>query len=268
MLGTGGTGQASAALGPWLPHQDMAERHASFDRRFEGASVLAGLLELAGCEQSPDEVLAQFRQARAQGLAAGDVIPTLFAEEPRFQDASQARRLFQNLLGLWDLSGGPFNLSSPGPRPRKPRLPPPPEPLGEAPPTPEWVAAAWAYMDEDARARQRLLHSFENRQDALVSFLDEEPLSDEGYGVLRHLAFELHAMLELGCGMAPDRVDPAALMGSPGGDGGPSALVSYADEALFEAEQDEEAPVPAAEGAALREWMRKLVAALWAARRT
>jgi hypothetical protein len=57
-------------------------------------------------------------------------------------------------------------------------------------------------------------------------------------------------------------------MGSPGGDGGPSALVSYADEALFEAEQDEEAPVPAGERAALREWVRKLVAALWAARRT
>jgi hypothetical protein len=245
----------------------MAERHASFDRRFEGASVLAGLLELAGCADSPEEVLAQFRQARAAGLAAGDVIPTLFSEEPRFQDVTQARRLFQNLLGLWDLSAGPVSVALPGPRPRKVR-PLPPGPFGEAPPTAEWVKSAWAYMDQDPRARQRLLHSFENRQDALVSFLDEEPLSDEGYGVLRHLAFELHAMLELGCGMAPARVDPAALMGSPGGDGGPSAFVSYADEALFEAEQDEEAPVPAAERAALREWVKKLVAALWAARRT
>ena len=63
------------------------------------------------------------------------------------------------------------------------------------------------------------------------------------------------------------RVDPAALMGSPGDDGGPSALLAYADEALFEAEQDEEAPVPPGERAVLQEWVRKLVAALWAARR-
>jgi hypothetical protein len=44
-------------------------------------------------------------------------------------------------------------------------------------------------------------------------------------------------------------------------------LASYADEALFEAEHDEEAPVPAEEAAALRETVRNLVAALWAARR-
>jgi hypothetical protein len=245
----------------------MAQSHSPFDRRFEGAAVLAGLLALAGSPDGPEEVLAHFRQARQAGLAPGDVIPALFPEEPRFAEPDNARRLFQNLLGLWDLCAGPVSLALPGPRPKKPK-PVPPEPLGEGPPTAQWVESAGEYIDQDARARLRLLHSFENRQDALVTFLDEEGLSDEGYGVLRHLAFELHAMLELGYGTAPARVDPAALMGSPGGDGGPSALVSYADEALFEAEQDEEAPVPAAEGAALREWMRKLVAALWAARRT
>jgi hypothetical protein len=245
----------------------MAHSHAPFDRRFEGAPILAELLELAGSPYGPEEVLELFREARRTGGESSDVIPTLFPEEPRFQEATQARRLFQNLLGLWDLSAGQLSLALPGPRARKAK-PTPPEPLAAGNPSPAWVEAAWRYLGEDARARTRLLHSFENRQDALVTFLDAEPLSDEGYGVLRHLAFELHAMLELGCGTAPGRVDPAALMGSPGGDGGPSALVSYADEALFEAEQDEEAPVPAGERAALREWVRKLVAALWAARRT
>ncbi len=245
----------------------MARSDTPFDRRFEGASALAELLALAGSPYGPEEVLAQFREARKAGLAPADVIPTLFPAEPRFADPRHAQRLFQNLLGLWDVAPGPVSLAPPGPRPKSPKSVPPP-PLGGEPPTPAWVEAAGGYIAQDARARQRLLHSFENRQDALVTFLDEQPLSDEGYGVLRHLAFELHAMLELGCGTAPGRVDPAALMGSPGGEGGQSALVSYADEALFEAEQDEEAPVPAAERAALREWVRKLVAALWGARRT
>jgi hypothetical protein len=245
----------------------MGRSDAPFDRRFEGAQLLAELLELAGCPYGPEEVLVHFREAQAAGLAAGDVIPTLFPEEPRFADPGLARRLFQNLLGLWDLSPGNVSLAHPGPRTRKAK-PERPKPLAETPPTAEWVESAWRYLDQDASARTRLLHSFENRQDALVTFLDEQPLSDEGYGVLRHLAFELHAMLELGCGTAPGRVDPAALTGSPGGEGGPSALVSYADEALFEAEQDEEAPVPAAERAALQDFIRKLVAALWAARRT
>ena len=242
----------------------MARGSTSFNRRFEGASALAELLELAGSRYGPDEVLEHFRQAHRAGLAPSDVIPTLFPSEPRFADPNLARRLFQNLLGLWDLAPQKTSLATPGPRPKKPK-PVPPARLGGAAPSREWVTQAWGYLEQNPRARERLLHSFENRQDALLTFLDEGGLSDEGYGVLRHLAFELHAMLELGCGAAPGRVDPAALMGSPEGDGGPSALLLYADEALFEAE-NEEAPVPAEERAALRGSVRKLVAALWAAR--
>jgi hypothetical protein len=244
----------------------MSRSNAAFDRRFEGAAILGELLELAGSPYGPEDVLAHFREAQKAGLAASDVIPTLFPEEPRFQDATLAKRLFQNLLGLWDASPGKVSLALPGPRPKKERPQRPPN-LKGGPPTAEWVESAWRYLDQDGAARTRFLHSFENRQDALVTFLDEQPLSDEGYGVLRHLAFELHAMLELMCGTAPGRVSPAALMGSPGDDGGPSALLSYADEALFEAEQDEEAPVPPGERAVLQGWVRKLVAALWAARR-
>ena len=248
----------------------MARRdRRDFDHRFEGADVLAGLLDLAGSPYGPEEVLEAFRQGHKAGLVPSDIIPTLFPAEPRFPDPGLAQRLFQNLLGLWDLApSGSVTLTTPGPRPKRVR-PVAPDPLGPATPSPEWVETAWRYLDADPRARQRLLHSFENRQDALVTFLDERGLSDEGYGVLRHLAFELHAMLELGCGTAPDRVDPAVLEKSPGDDGGPAAaLQAYADEALFEAEQEEEAPVPAAERAVIRELGKKLVAALWAMRRT
>lgn len=242
----------------------MARGNASFDRRFEGAPVLSELLELAGSPYAPDEVLEHFREAQKAGLAPNAIIPTLFPAEPRFEDPRLARRLFQNLLGLWDLAPRKASLGTPGPRRKRPK-PVPPAPFGNGAPTPDWVESALRYLKQNPPGRQRLLHSFDNRQDALVTFLDEGGLSDEGYGVLWRLAFELHAMLELGCGAAPGRVDPAALMASPEGEG-PSALLLYADEALFEAEQNEEAPVPAEERAALREWVRKLVAALWAAR--
>src|SRR5271169_5850277 len=95
----------------------MSRSNAPFDRRFEGAGVLAELLELAGSPYGPEEVLAHFREAQKAGLAASDVIPTLFPEEPRFEDAALAKRLFQNLLGLWDASPGSVSLSRPGPRP-------------------------------------------------------------------------------------------------------------------------------------------------------
>jgi hypothetical protein len=237
-----------------------------FNHRFEGAAVLSALLEEAGSPYDAAQVLEYFREARQAGLAPGDIIPTLFPAEPRFSDTDAAQRLFQNLLGLWDVALGQPTLTAAGPRSRTAK-PVPPERLGGSPPSPDWVEAARRYLAQEARVRQRLSDSFENRQDALVTWLDEEALSDEGYGVLRALAFELHAMLELGCGAAPVRVDPAALKESPGDGGGPDALLAYADEALFEAEQDEEAPLPAGERTLVRNWSRKLVAALWAARR-
>jgi hypothetical protein len=245
----------------------MARRdRPHFDRRFEGADILGGLLELSGSPYGPEEVLHAFRDARKAGLPASDVIPTLFPEEPHFADRETAQRLFQNLLGLWDLAPGKVTLTIPEARPKK-RKPVPPPPLGGRDPDPEWVETVLRYLEDDPRTRQRLLHSFENRQDAMVSFLDEQGLSDEGYGVLRQLASELHSMLELGCGAAPVRVDPAALEKGPGESRAPAALLAYVDEALFEAEQDEEAPVPARERAAVREGGKVVAAALWAARK-
>src|SRR5277367_5441766 len=138
----------------------MSRSNAPFDRRFEGTGILAELLELAGSPYGPEDVLAHFREAQKAGLAASDVIPTLFPEEPRFGDATLARRLFQNLLGLWDLSAGKLSLALPGPRARKVK-PTPPPPFGDGLPAPDWVELAWRYLEEDRRARTRLLHSFE-----------------------------------------------------------------------------------------------------------
>lgn len=260
---------------------------AELERHFEGAGVLDELLALAGSRYDTEGVLVAFRTAHKEGDAPRDVIPALFDGEPRFPSPELARRLYGNLFGLWDLaaSGGTVELEAPAPveRPPRPVRTPAPAPFGPGGPDEAFVEQAWRHLEDDERARTRLHHAFENRQDALLQALDEAGLSDEGYGVARFLLFELHAFLELG---RPDkglaRVDPRALAAPPSQGGRPSqdsppsqgsppfqgsplppALVAYAEEALFEAEQDEEAPVPAEELPRVRELVMRGLAALW-----
>src|SRR5688572_12919776 len=93
-------------------------KRMDFVHHFEGAQVLDGLLELAGASHDSLTVLAHMRQAHAEGRSSQEVIPHLFGREPRFESPELARRLFQNLLGLWDLveEGKPVRLEE-GPRP-------------------------------------------------------------------------------------------------------------------------------------------------------
>ncbi|MBU8899330.1 hypothetical protein DRW03_10260 [Corallococcus sp. H22C18031201] len=247
------------------------DRGTEFTRQFEGPQTLDGLLDLAGSPCDTPEVLTRMREARAKGRTHSDVIPTLFPEEPRFPSPELARRLYQNLLGLWDLveEGGAIRLEDEGPRAPRPkkerRVAPAPFHPGE--PSSEFVEAAWRYLEDDEKARTRLLHAFENRQDGLLGALDAAGLTDEGYGVARHLLFELHAMLELGCPPGPGFVDPAALEKDSDAPPVPVSLQAYADEALFEAEQDEEQPLSPEELERLRPLVRRGLAALWQARK-
>ena len=152
-----------------------------FAHRFESPEVLAELLAIAGSALSPGEVLARFRAARAEDAEARDVIPTLFPEQPRFPHPDVARRLFQNLLGLWDASASPgFRLASETPAPRwaRPEKVGPPGPPGPAGVDLAAVEGVRAWLAADRRARERLTDSFENRQDALLASLDERGLSD------------------------------------------------------------------------------------------
>ncbi len=88
-----------------MGRRDRRVRDApGFAHRFEDAEVLAELLAAAGSPLTPEEVLERFRAGRAEGAEAGEVIPALFPEAPRFPHPDVARRLFQNLLGLWDAS--------------------------------------------------------------------------------------------------------------------------------------------------------------------
>ncbi len=233
--------------------------------------MLDELLQLAGSACDTAEVLARMRAAQAEGLAHGAVIPTIFPGEPRFASPELARRLFQNLLGLWDLvaEGRPVRLEAPPqtPRPKKPRPSPPPA-FAPGEPGPEFVEAAWRYLEDDEKGRTRRLHAFENRQDGLLSALDDAGFTDEGYAVARYLLFELHAMLELGWPPGLTPVDPVALeQEGTQAPPVPQALTSYAEEALFEAEQDEEHPLSAEELARVRTLVRRGLAALWRARK-
>lgn len=235
--------------------------------RFESTEVLAELLTIAGAPLEPEEVLRRFRGGRAEGAEANEVIPTLFSEAPRFPDPEVARRLFQNLLGLWDASASPgFRLAArasvPRPRPEKVPPPGPPRPTG---PDRDYVEAVRAWLATDGRARDRLADSFENRQDALLGSLDERRLSDEGWGVLRQLAFELHAVLEHADGAAPASVPPEALEGDPVAKV-PVELIGLVDQALAPSEQDGSGPVPAGERESIRTLGRRVLGALWEAR--
>ena len=240
----------------------------AFVHRFETAEVLAELLEIAGSPLAPEEVLRRFRAGRAEGAEANDVIPALFPEPPQFPHPDIARRLFQNLLGLWDASASPSFRLAPGadaarrPRPEKVDVPGPPGPAG---PDLPYMKVVRAWLRADRRARERLTDSFENRQDTLLASLDERGLSDEGWGVLRQLAFELHAVLEHADGAAPASVPPEALEGDPAAKV-PVDLIGLVDQALAPAEQDGTGPVPAAERETVRTLGRQVLGALWKAR--
>ena len=240
----------------------------SFEHRFEGADTLNGLLEIAGSPLDTHEVLARLAAGHEAGAAASEIIPTLFEGEPRFPNPELARRLYQNLLGLWDLmtSGRTIELEPTAHPTRAKRVRPvPPDPFDpERGPDAEYVETAWRFLEDlpggDPRMLERLTHAFENREDALVQWLDEAGLDDDAYATARYLLFELFAMLEFGSPAGVGAVTRQDLEAAPEQDSGevPAALRGYAEEALFESELDD-AQVPSL--------VYRGLYALWQARR-
>lgn len=143
---------------------------------YEGADVLATLLEAAGCTLSVTDVEYEFEASIEEDADTppGDVIPLLFDQEPRFSDADEAGRLYANLLGLWtwlrNRALGVLPVVVDGP-------PPPPEEGGA--PGPEVPASyvAWAWqdlMDASEKEQQRIEDRFENRQGLLMDWVRSE----------------------------------------------------------------------------------------------
>jgi hypothetical protein len=254
-------GRAGPSRGSKKP-QRRAEGDDAMERRFDGQAVLEKLLAKSGALGDVEDVLGAFREAVAKGVPPQPVIMALWPDEPRFESVKDAEALFANLLGLYELvaSGEPFDLGPKGSlgkvkREKAPR----PEPFAGDAPTAEWLEAAWRFLEDAPKEREKLGHAFDNRQDALVSVIDASGLSDAGFAVARELCFEVFAMLELG----GRTVAPVGAL--PRKDGElPEALEAWIEDGLVEAEAADELPLPEAEQPGVRALVKRLVGALWA----
>lgn len=228
---------------------------AHLPRHYEGKGVLQALLQASGSELGAEAVAVRFGEVLARRGTPDEAIPSLWAGEPRFASPDLALRAYGNLFGLWDrlaagLPAEPGAVASEGqvaeraPAPR-------PDPLGEGPLTEAFVESAWRHLaDLSPRETERLAHRYENTQPDLFEFVRLE--GGEDAAVVDNadtLVFELWAMLELA------RPDPGrrALRSSEieaakkRSDAPEPALARYIDEALTEAELDDERPLTPAQ---------------------
>jgi hypothetical protein len=239
-------------------------------RRFEGQARLDSLLALAGSVSDTQDVAEAFAQALKDNVPAQVVISALFDDEPRFPSPQDAAALYGNLLGLWDEleAGRPVDVAEHKPhRGKEPKAAPlaPPGLFPKEGPTEEWLEGAWRYLQSaPPKERTRLTHAFENRQDALLTWLDESGADDQVYGAARHILFELFALLELGASGGVGRIDSSALTGDATGADVPHALAAWAQEAVFQAATDEEAPFPEEGQRQLTSLVTQALQALWA----
>lgn len=178
---------------------------------YEGPEALTALLERAGATITAEEVAARFTAAQEAGEPRAGVIPSLFEQEPRFASPDEARRLYGNLLGLWErLAAGrgphddaPEVVAEPPP---PPRLPPRGEVEGTELP-PALVEVAWRWLAAaPPREVARLRDRFANVQPDLAAWLDTVELPESGLLAATDLCFEGWMMLELAFG---ERLDAA-----------------------------------------------------------
>ena len=241
---------------------------AELERRFEGRARLQELLQSAGILADVEDIAAAFAAAQKDGVPPATVINALFEDEPRFSSPKDARALFGNLFGLWELleAGGTPDTATPLKRAQK--LPPPPAPtfFPKEGPDDEWVERAWRWLEASPpKDLQKLRHAFDHRADYLVTWLDEQGVSELAFALAQHLLFELFAMLELGSpkgiGICDAPVSTDAVIWVP------PALAAYAEDAVFEAEHDDEEPLPQEEARRLQSLMGQALSALWKARK-
>lgn len=242
------------------------ERPEDLNEGFEGRERLDDLLGKAGSYADTDDVSQAFIDAIRDGVPRSVVIDALFEEEPRFTSPKDARALYGNLFGLWALLEGGGSVAQPKakiPRPPKPERAPKPQPWEGEAPDDAWVESAWKYLATAPESETRRFHdAFENRADALLTWLLEQNLSDEAHDAAQTLCFELFTLLELGGGAG---AVPSALAG--GGEVAeaelPTSFATWADECLFEAETDEESPWPPEVAQATRPVVGRALRLLW-----
>ena len=233
------------------------------ERSFEGQEVLQKLLTQSGSLADVDDVAQAFKQAVKQNVPAPVVISALWEDEPRFNSSDEAAQLFGNLLGLYELvaSGATLDLTARGVKMKREKAQKP-EPFGDAEPDDSFIEAAWRYFDDFPKDRQRFEHAFENRQDALVSWLDDSGLDDAGFALARHLVGEVFAMLELG-GRQVESIEDQMIPAKATLEALPRALSEWIEESLFEAASDEAQPLPEKQGERVRDVVARASVAMW-----
>jgi hypothetical protein len=241
-------------------------RTSDLPRVFEGREVLSVLLARAGSTLDAAACEATFAKAAREGRIPSEVFPTLFPREPRFASPEEARRLYGNLFGLWDLvaSGGTVPTSQPRTIAVREPAPKPSRREGELVDE-GFVEAAWRYLaDLPERETTRMRDRYEETQPQLAEFVREEsPPSDAGSDTADAIAFELWAMDELAFGPAPRRISFARLQQLQSFTAQPAqtALLSYVNEALTEAELDEDEPITTDERRAIEALARTMLLA-------
>ena len=238
-------------------------RRDDIDRAFEGRAVLQKLLTQSGSLADVEDVAGAFQKAVKDGVPAPVVIQALWEDEPTFGSPDEAATLFGNLLGLYELiaAGKKVDLKEAGVKIKREKAQQP-DAFGEEGPDDDFIEAAWRHFEDYPKERQRFEHAFENRQDALVSWLDDSGLEDAGFALARHLVGEVFAMLELG-GRTVDSIDESMVPKKATLDALPKALVEWMDESLFEATSDEAHPLAEPEAARVRDLVARAAMAMW-----
>lgn len=234
------------------------------EREFEGYDVLDKLLADSGAIADARDVAEAFAQAAKDGVTARDIIHDLWVEEPRFEKPAHAARLFGNLLALYDLVAAgeaPAPAAAKEPRVKRVKAARPAE-FGEAGPTAEFIAAAGRYFDDHPKERERHHHAFDNRQDALVSWLDDSGLSDDGFALARYLLGEWFAVLELG-GRKVASLDESLLPVNATLDELPAEVAAWLNESLSDESSADENPLAEAEIARVRDAVARAAVAMW-----
>jgi hypothetical protein len=235
---------------------------------YEGPEVLGALLQRAGAALTVEEAIERLGRAVTAKEPRSAVIPSLFADEPRFAGPDEARRLYGNLFGLWArLEAG---LGAHDDAPDVVPEPPPPPPLPERALTPgtqvppEMVEAVWKHLAtapprDVARRRDRYM----NVQADVVAWLDVVPLPESGALAATDLAFETWAMLDQAFGERLAMVEWKSLARlaeePPPAEATQPAIAAYAAEALDTLEGEDDAF-----DAAARAQVEKVVATLLA----
>ncbi len=234
-------------------------------RRYEGQATLQKLLAGSGTVADVEDVVGAFEKAVAQGVSANVVISALWDDEPRFESPDAARRLFGNLLALYDLveRKEPIALAEgAAPRELARAKAPKPDPWTGEVPDEAYLEACFRYLHDWPKERARLNDVLENVHDAVLQWLDAEGLSDAAYGLARQLAFDTFAALEL-AGRAPGSVE----LPPPTSPTLPAALEAWLEEALTEASTDDDEPLPQADLDTAATAARRAMSALWNQRR-